>query len=301
MKYAAESRIDIDRVVASYRQLLDKLYLEELPYARLIDESDLVIRAEGRATETYEPRVSALSHLLDRLRDESQRLAKVIAGMAEETRVSNIDLLLSGLARGSLVVGLKLAPPTPDPRQQTFLPEDEPVFEAVKQAIRSLSAIPHYLTVDGVREGLEEVIKNPAVRDATLLTAQRLAPSGRGGIESLTISSPGFEAGILTSGEKHLLRRALARPQFRHPHRGTFVGVVRELDLDAKRFEIRKVKQIGTIRCVLGELETEKARRWLDRVVKVNGTYEADEHGRPRLLRAENVGILSEQSTKKLL
>jgi hypothetical protein len=145
------------------------------------------------------------------------------------------------------------------------------------------------LTVEGVKDEIVELLPDPAVRDAALVTAHRLSPSGRTGIDSVELTSPGGTAGVLTIGERGILRRALARPLLRQPARGTFRGIVRELDLDAKRIEIRQVPNVGTIRCVIEDLDVERARRWINKLVKVSGQYERDSGGRPRLLRAEKV------------
>lgn len=288
---APATGVPAEQLIAPYQRLLDRLYLDELPYARLIDDAHLVITAEGRATETEEPRISALTHLLDRLRDETRRLAKVVGGIRDDERVDNIDLLLAGLARGSLVVGLKIVPPMRDSKQMSFLTEDEPVFRAVKAAIQSLSEIPHLLSAKGVDEEISDLLPDPAVRDATLVTAQRLSPSGRMGIDRVEISSPGVKAGVLTIDERNILRRAIARPHLRQPRKGSFKGIVRELDLDAKRIEIRNVPAVGTIRCVLEQIDAERARRWINRLVSVSGMYERDAAGRPSLLRVTKVTV----------
>jgi len=292
LKVARSVDVDVNQLIAPYQTLLEKLYLEELPYARLLEESDLVINAEGPATLTHEPRVSALTHLLDLLRDESRKLARAVGGITEDSRVDNMDLLLSGLARGSLIIGLKLAPPVRDERQVSFLTEDEPVFQAVRIAIRALSRIPHMLTQQGVSDDIVGILPDPAVRDAALITAQRISPSGRSGIDRVELTSPGSQAGVLTVDERNILRQAIAKPSLRQPARGTFQGTIRELDLDAKRVEIRNVPTIGTIRCIIEQLDVANARRWINKTVKVSGQYERDSGGRPRLLRAERITVV---------
>lgn len=281
---------DSHSLVAMYQELLDRIYLEELPYAQLVDHSDIVIRADGPATATTEPRVSALTHLLDRLRDESKRLAKVVGGLRDDARVDNIDLYLSGITRGSIIVGLRLALPAVDPRQESLLTEDEPIFMATRSAIRALADIPHLIGPNGIDVGgLSDLLPNPAIRDATLVTAQRLSPSRQSGIRCVELSSPGGGAGELTLEDRKILRRAVAKPMMHQSTRGQFRGVVREVDLDAKRIEIRHVPHIGSIRCIVDQVDATTARSWLDKNVTVKGQFERDSDGKPRLIKAESV------------
>lgn len=292
IEWAPQTNVDATAAMLPYQKLLERLYLEELPYAKLLDDSDLVVHAEGSATETEEPRVSALAHLLEQLREESRKIAKVVAGVGRDEKANNIDLLLSGLAHGSLVIGLRVAPPADDPRQTSLIREDEPVFQAIRTAIQSLSVIPHFITSNGMSDDFAKVITDPAVRDASLVAVQRLSPTGRIGIDRISISAPGRNEGQLTPVDRKNLRGILSHPKLKRSGVGTFEGVVRELDLDARRFEIRHVEGIGAIRCVFTELRAENARKWLDREVRVHGVYEADSDGRPRFLSVDTIEVL---------
>ena len=83
--------------------------------------------------------------------------------------------------------------------------------------------------------------------------------------------------------------------------RGSFVGVVREIDLDAKRFEIRHVADVGAIRCVYGPHMEEQARQVLDKRVRVDGQYETLPNRKPRLIEVSAMDVLVEEQQPGLL
>jgi hypothetical protein len=76
--------------------------------------------------------------------------------------------------------------------------------------------------------------------------------------------------------------------------RGTdaFEGVVREIDLDALRFEIRGARYQRGIRCIYDERHKRQAREILDCTVRVSGSYEAAADEQLRLVAVERIEIL---------
>lgn len=69
----------------------------------------------------------------------------------------------------------------------------------------------------------------------------------------------------------------------------SFVGTVREVDLDASRFEIRNVEgQAEDVRCA-HELEEADVKRLVDRRVRVRGTPEYGARKTVRLLWVDEV------------
>ena len=112
------------------------------------------------------------------------------------------------------------------------------------------------------------------------------------GFSAIEISAPGSRQipAAFTNRERVVLREsALRTPVMRAVASGTFVGELREVDLDAKRFHLRNVPGIGGIRCVLGNLNADTARKLIGHGVRVSGEYEADADGKPRLMRVQTV------------
>lgn len=297
MEHAKHGQFDASAACAPYYALLNQIYAEDLPFARVMDESDIVVRAHGPQVETTAPRVLIVETLFADLRTEVARIAKTVIGLSPNSRArvpDEFSLRLCGLARGSLVVGLKIARNDATTRQASIPETAEPMFEAVRTAVRSISLIPHYLTEEGVRADISDILPDPGVRDAALVAAQRLAPSGKRGIDRITLLDPTSAEhnmpGELTQGDRAVLRHALRNPTAGHAvRRGEFIGIVREVDLDAFRFEIRGVPQYGALRCVYPRMDHDEARRFLNHWVRVVGEYESSQDGRPRLLQVESV------------
>lgn len=304
---ASRNRADPDEFARPYLDLLSRLYGEEFPFAQLVDSSDLVARFAGPAVSQGSPPVSIVTFVFTNLRKQIQGIAKSIVGLTSDERVrwpAGLDPRLSGVARGSLVVGIRIQPDGVDAVSgQHLLPEvSEPVLRAVRDAVRSVAIVAQYVEGDGVdEEAIEEGFPDPAVRDTVMVAASRLAPTGRRGIDSLAFYGPddsGMEARPLTVGSRRILNAAVARP-VRAGGRGSFVGVVREIDLDARRFEIRHVEAVGAIRCVYGPHMEKQARQMLDKRVRVEGQYEALPNRKPRLIEVSSVDVLVEEKREK--
>ena len=290
---AAANGADAEKIAEPYLRLLRTLYSEEFPFARLTDTSDLVARFRGPAVDIHDPTVSIVISLFSDLREQIRGIAKSIVGLATERRMlwpSQLDPHLSGVAHGSLLVGVSVSPPASDTvkgHQYEIEGASEQVFESVRAAVRSLSLVARYVNDRGVSDAIREAFPDPAVRDTVLVAAKRLAPSGRRGIESVTFSSPDTEQDqleALTPKSRLALTQALISP-VKVSTTGSFEGLLREVDLDARRFEIRGVSGVGAIRCMYGARHDRTVRVALDARILVRGRYDTVEGQRPRFIR----------------
>ena len=93
------------------------------------------------------------------------------------------------------------------------------------------------------------------------------------------------------------LGQALASP-VKVSTSGTFDGLVREVDLDARRFEIRGVSGIGAIRCVYGPTHDQVVRAALDAKIRVSGRYDTIEGHQPRFMVVDVLEFLSRPETQ---
>jgi len=68
-------------------------------------------------------------------------------------------------------------------------------------------------------------------------------------------------------------------------------GEVRELDLDARRFELRRIETgvVNDVRCAYDEALAGSARRWLGHRVEVTGKIERLSNGAPRLISVDKI------------
>ena len=285
--------VELGEMISFLQKKLRELYEEEMPLAKIYDTSDLVFHAEGPSTATSMPGLHAFNWLCGSAEKQLKMLARSIFELSDRDakKLSNhLDLRFTGFAPGSIYAGFTLS------EIPSILGSDEPeiVFTTLKVAIRQLPAIPDFIGDERISSGINELIPDPAMRDASLETVFKLSPSGRAGIHSVEISSPDARNASLTNRERVVLRDALKRPVALAKKTGKFVGEVREIDLDSGRFHLRNVSGIGTVRCVMPSVTSELGQKLLGAQVLVEGEYECDPSGRPRLMFVSNVNPSSQ-------
>lgn len=294
---ANKNGANTDNIAKPYLELLRKLYQDEYAFAQLADSSDLIARFAGPAVSETAPTVTIVTSVFSDLRNQIRGIAKSIVGLSNAQRLrwpSELDPHLSGLAHGSLVVGISIPKPSEvGTSEQTILPGiSDQIFESVRSAVRSLSTVARYIDDNNINEAILEEFPDPAIRDTVMVAASRLAPSGRKGIDSLSLcgSEQDDQPSILTPRSRKILNQALSKP-VRIKGAGTFNGTVREIDLDARRFEIRQVQGAGTIRCVYDSTMDRFVRKILDAQIQVSGNYETLENEQPRLIGVESIEV----------
>lgn len=286
------SGIDTSGMQQRYWALLEKLFSVDLPLANLMDKSDILLHAEGPAAADALPTLQAVNWLCHTAEKQLRALAKAtfdLANIQVGNLANKIDLRLTGLAPGSVYVGFKVqADETSDLIDST----SEPVFQLIRDTISQLPDIPGFIGDEFINSGINEAIPDSAIRDAMLNAAFHLAPTGKIGIHTLELSSPLSHrpSAELSQRERVVIREALRRPKLISPKPGTFIGEIREIDLDAKRFHLRNVKDYGTLRCILPDhYQDTDYKGILGDTAKVTGHYETDKNGRPRLLLVEQL------------
>lgn len=261
---------------------------ESFPLAQVLEGSDLVLHAEGPAVAAHaRPKLSALNWLTG----SAERCVRSLAANWFDIHnadgrllVRKLDLRLTGFAPGSLWAGLRIEPPASDLLQ----PDSELIDDLATQLAR-LPEASRFIGTEGLERGIAEAFPDPAERDALLATLFRLSPTGKVGINSLGLSSRQSGQAELSRSERVILREALLRPRGGAERRGTFVGQVREADLDKSRIHLRGVEGIGTLRCVVPALGAVQGKAMLGETVRVSGVYQTDALGRPRLMIVEDV------------
>ena len=294
---AVRHHSSVDDISQPYLSLLRSLYADEFPFAQLADSSDLVARFSGPAVDVNDPTVSIVISVFSDIREQIRSIARSVVGLAIDRQIrwpSNLDPHLSGIARGSLIVGISVAPPSlPAARAQLEIDGvSDQIFASIRTAVRSLASVARHVGESSMDSTFREAFPDPAVRDTVLVAAKRLAPTGRRGIDSVSFfSDENAEAASLTPKSRAVIVGALMTP-VEQPGSGTFIGALREIDLDARRFEIRGVEGIGSIRCVYSERHDDIIRKALDARVKVSGGFETLSGGRPRLIAVQSIELL---------
>jgi hypothetical protein len=282
-----------------YRRKLAELYREELPLAILLDSSDLVLHAEGPAARDSKPSLHAVNWIIGQTEKHLRALARSLFDLAEQDakRLGQaLDLRLTGFAPGSIYTGVCLAPP---PASLYGEGDQEPIFRTIRDAIRGLPTIPTFVEDEAIAPGIYEAFPDPAKRDANLSAAYNLAPTGKLGIHTMEIFVPGAAPAELSQRERVVIRDALKRPKLHQARPGTFIGEIREIDLDKTRFHLRGT-EVGSLRCVLPEITAHTAKPLLGEMVRVEGDYESDPSGRPRLLLVSSITVVKKPAQEPL-
>ena len=243
--------------------------------------------------------MSVVTSYFEKVRTQVTKLAKAIANLDDRTRrlPPEFDLTISAFAKGSLVLGFSL-PTTEDldqDGQATLFGKNDPLHQAARNAMKTLGLVSHLASTDASKEKFAEAIPDAKVRDTALSAIRELAPSGRQGVSSVTIA--GKEVGEahsakLTQETRETIQRSLEHPvALGEPI--VLRGQVREIDLDAKRFELRHLENMeaSQVRCVYQDQTDTVASKSINKFVQVPGMVQRDASGKARLLEIESIEI----------
>lgn len=285
-----------------YVARLNRIYEEDFQLARLADESDLLFHAEGPGAGHESPRLETVNWLGVRMERRLRELAQSLTPLVEtdaRAAAQKLDLRLTGIAPGSLYMGIALADivtSMPGMEESDLL-----LIQSIRSALQSIQIVPQFVTETEVSSEIMDALPDPALRDALIVAAFEIAPTGRKGIHTLEISAPrtSIQTGTLGQRERVVLREATAKPFMKERRRGTFVGEVREVDLDSRRFQLRGVERVGTLRCV-SRFDENLSKRVLGRTISVTGWYDVDRDGRPRLMEVSEYKIHAAPKQRQL-
>ena len=292
-----ELGVDQSDSLNSYYAMLENLFSRDLALADVRDNSDLVIRVEGNAFD-QNPRLQLVTSVFENVTNQVTDLTKAILGLWADGRVTPaaIDLGVTGIARGSLILGLS-ANPQKRPRRGELLGEHDTIVTSTKKALKIIDEVAHAVYKDPESVSVEEVshvVADPKVRDAALVALQRIAPSGRRGIDTVSVSAAADRKppAELTVEHRRAIRQSLFKPVIRGDEI-QFQGNVREIDLDARRFDLRGIanEQVRDVRCAYRDVPGVNPKHLLGATVRVRGLVErADEV--PRLMSVLDLEII---------
>jgi hypothetical protein len=281
-QWASEAGADpsaTEMLLHPYREQLETLYERDMPLAKLADRSDLLLHVHGSAASAPSPRVSLLTRLLTLTRDQVTRLAKQFGGVTTVRVPPSLDMGFVGVAEGSLFLG--------------FSADATDGGNLTRDAVQAIAAASWLVAHNRTIAELAETIPDPAARDMAIAAVRHLSPSGQIGVTEIDIL--GREIARPTSLTTETRRHARGIMTQRHATTNkpvSFVGTVREVDLDASRFEIRNVEgQADDVRCA-HELEEDEVKRLMDKRVRVKGTPEYGARNTVRLLWVDEVEAL---------
>lgn len=283
-----------DAATDVYYKMLETLIEQDLRLAELRDNSDLVLRMEGEAFDD-DPSIQLITSIFGNVTTQVTDLTKAILGIAAEGKVTPkaVDLGLSGMARGSLYFGVKAQ--TSD-KKGALLGETDTLHVSTRQALRVIDDVAHAVESHPEKISIEEVsevVDDPRVRDAALVAVQRLSPSGRRGIESVTVSGERGTPAELTPEHRRAIRESLFKPVIV----GAPIeleGYVREVDLDSRRFDLRNIvnQELRDVRCAFRDIHGLNLRQLLGARIKVRGLVERTRDDIPRLMSITDIEVL---------
>ena len=289
---------DIASISKPYFRLLQSLYADEYAFAQMADSSDLIARFSGPAVAKSDPTVVIATSVFANLGKQIQDIAKSVAalnGNEYSEWPSGLRPVLTGISHGSLVAGISVVSPDLTTSNEIVGPDISiQLVDSIKAAVQSLPLVAGYIKDGVLDDSIEEKIPDPAIRDAIILAASKIAPDGKNGIDEVTLYGKGkseMPPQALTPASKKVLHRSLSRP-IKQKVEGVFQGIVRQIDLDACRFQIREVDNIGTMRCKYTGDFDQQVREILDTTVIVKGIYEAVKNGQPRLMDVAEIKVL---------
>jgi len=275
---------------AVYYRLLDEIYEKEMPVARAMDNSDLLLHLDGEGLQTESPRLSLVTNIMGDVRKQVSAMIKTLVSSFSETvdLPKEIDLGLTSLAHGSLYLGFSL--PAPDPGYVALT--GDPLFNASRQALATLGAVTQHINEPNAYELIQREFADPKLRDAALSAVGQLAPSGRRGVSSVAIGGRAMPQGAwrtLTPQTRQQVRAWLEQPVL-----STEVielrGHIRAIDLDLRRFDLRRIDggNLPDLRCIYPASLDVPAKKWLDATVTVRGQVETYQ-GVARLIQTQAV------------
>jgi hypothetical protein len=269
-----------EHLLAPYRELLNELYEEDLPLAKLADESDLLLHVSGSAASGEAPRVTLLTRLMTLTRDEVTRLAKQFAGVGSVRVPNALDMSFVGLAGGSLFVGFSAMNTSAE-------------GDATREAVEAIGDASNLVSQGATLDQLAEALPDPAARDIAITAVRHLSPSGQIGVTEIEILGRHVKQPVsLTTETRRNARVALSKPA-QTRDRVQLLGTIREVDLDASRFELRSVDgATGDVRCA-HELDESEVKALIDRRVRVLGRPELGTKGTIRLLWVDEIELIN--------
>ncbi len=290
---------DRKAAVEAYVRDIEGLMTDELSLAKVRDDSDVVVHAEGPALNAGKWSFRAFNSVVDSLNGVLRGVvADNLIKASNKTLTTKavrqqLDIQVTGFAPGSLFVGAKVVLP-----KEPELFGYEGVEQIVRSAVNSLPQAGAMVTSEKISDEISDVLEDPAVRDSAIVAALMLSPTGRMGVNEISVSGvggDGFLRAVLTPEKKSVLRRAVKAGAIgKISGHGKIKGIVREVNLDTKRFSLRSEDGF-LVRCFLRNLDHATATSMLDKVVIVEGTSQKDKEGRVRLISLTDHPIILSQ------
>lgn len=276
-----------------YYEMLNSLYENDYAVAGLYKDADIVLHLDGPAAHSQSPSIGILQWLLSSI---NKPFVDMISSRMEINKAvfnKNLDIQLTGLAHGSIFAGFKVAERI---QQNTSLfGYDSTALNEAQEFIASIAKVPNLITDSAILDEVFDVFPDPVDRDIALMTAYRIAPTGRNDINVLEIDAPksdikGFSR--LDTNDRVVLHATVVRSPLlkKEAKQGSFTGEIRGLDMDKTRLILRKIdsENLSSLVCSY-DIQPGEVKHLIGRRVKVTGDYEVNSDGIPKLMRVSHI------------
>jgi hypothetical protein len=295
-----------EQLCKPYYRLLERIYEEDFPIANAIETSDLVLQMEGEALDHRDPRISLIATIFANVRKQVGSVAHAISGVTDKANLpKDVDLGLTAFAPGSLYLGFSLPDPSePNEKgQKSLLNKNDPLYKATREAIHVLGIVSQRIDEGKSDDEIAKDFPDPKIRDTALSAIQHLAPTGRMGISSVSLAGKNFTGKSfhrLTPEIRTEVRKWIEQPVKTGDYE-EFVGTIREVDLDLRRVELRRLvkRELQEIRCIYPESFAGIAEQALNKKARAYGRIEKSPDGKPRLLQIEKIELLDPPTESK--
>lgn len=239
----------------------------------LVEANDpsLWLRLEGERARWRETPSSVLAAFLDALRKGVQSIGafnntKVSRGRPPAELQRACDFELVAFQPGSFKVGLRL----PQARQMVMFPDD--TLNEVRLALREYLELAIWVSSVQGQDALTRLFPDAAKRRVALRAFKPIIPRANGGINYVELSGCEVpETRVIRIVHGTVSRVTTALHEAVSAEERQFVGDVREMDLDKKRFILRNVEGAREVRCMFSEDMQPIASSYLGKRVRVIG------------------------------
>ena len=279
---------------------LDDLYLDRMPIAVALDQSDLVLQYHGENVGRGMCSFTQLHRIVGNIHKELIHVAKTHPNYAGKSRTrwkGEADLRVTA-SDPRLIFGFKLPETTGDEDKPHLLNFEDPLYVAVKESVELVGFVSAALQDEHPREKIREFAEgraafDVALVDAALHAARRFIPHKEKKIDSVEIGGAALpERQAVDLGRDEWSRATQALAETRIPKdNADVVGTLMAVDYETMRFELRSIVnwEIRSVRCQYGPEHEAIVRSHGKKRVEVHGKADFDRNHNPRFMVVESM------------
>lgn len=292
------SKMDLDSQLIevslqSQYSFIQKLIEEDYPFAYTYDKSDLIFHIEAKDRNDLLHKLVFVRSQLDSLDKNTNKLVSALIDLKSINRTNRSfsGLELSNIAKGSLLIGLKIPEKSYVDGRTEGLLLDDPILTAVRESVNKIKYFSQLVAENNLDylSGENEEI-DPYVGDASLIAIKNFSPTDHSPAKNVTLLAKDFKTVELNSDDRKRIRKVLRKPL---PAKEdiTISGEVRAVDLDDYRVTLKNLEstEFKVLRIVANPELMKGFHNKLEKRVTVTGKLIRDKNNEPKLLQLESV------------